>query len=552
MPKISSAVKIPRVPESVEGIQVNCCQNPICENFQIPPSIPDPEKVRRNTDDQYRVSGSAESKVLACKLCGNTNSLKSNLATWEEYRRISHDIDRAGYTFCSRVGCVNQHYAFQTHPRHYHRNGQSPEGRLRLKCKLCRKNVTVSDHRRKKSRKRDFKDLGIFRMLMHQAHLRGIAGITDTDCRGVYRAIDRIFEKCQLFTAQRERKLSKAIKGRALNVAFDQQLYSVNWACREDRRLTVLPAASSVDNISRYCFGMHLSFDGTIDSEALEAAAEECGDPSKPQWARTYARYWFRCDHRETMKGDQKLPDVGAQIHNAYTLIAHFLYLRDLFKEAKFIQFSLDREPGITRAFLNAFGKRVTEGDCCGFLVRIEKGLGNDTRRGLVGTGAKLLYELAGNQGPFDKEEENAIKADYLQTLFSEESPDVWVESPFHTITQPYKASQLIKGPKLPSMKRLAYLHLYSSLHAIDSLFNATRRSISYLERPLSKESSAGRVWSGKNPYNPIMIEKVLTIHRTYYNFIKVGNDGKTPAMRIGVANAPLKVEDVMYFDPYS
>ncbi len=45
--------------------------------------------------------------------------------------------------------------------------------------------------------------------------------------------------------------------------------------------------------------------------------------------------------------------------------------------------------------------------------------------------------------------------------------------------------------------------------------------------------------------------QKLLIIHRTYYNFIKRGNDKKTPVMRMGIANAPLKFEDVVYFNPF-
>ena len=43
------------------------------------------------------------------------------------------------------------------------------------------------------------------------------------------------------------------------------------------------------------------------------------------------------------------------------------------------------------------------------------------------------------------------------------------------------------------------------------------------------------------------MIGKCLTIFRTVANFISVGLDGKTPAMRLGLAKQPLTYEDILW-----
>lgn len=502
----------------------------------------------------------------------------SNLAAWREYRRIKDELDRPGRIFCPIETCENYHYAFQTNPERYYRRGASEQGRQRLSCKICGKSITVSDHSRRESRTNTYKDLGILRLLINQSHIQAIARINDITPQGVYHAIDRIYKQCRMFTAHRERQLENAIKGKKLNVAADQQLCTVNWSNRKDRRLTIIPATTSVDNRSRYCFAMNLSFDNRVKQKEIEQLATECDDQEKPKWAREYAQYWLQIDYDEArlaavrrssakhqrhpgqeadepfagedMTSDQKLPDNGVQVHNQYTLIGHFLYLKDLFKEAKFIQFSLDRDVGIKRALISAFGDRMLKGVTVGFFVKIKKGLGNDIRRHLVSEATQLLYDLAGSNAPLEPEAAYKIKAAHLETLMADDLT-MWLDSPFHEITQPFKSSQLIEVPKPPSRKKLAWLHLFSSLLAVDSLFNATRRSVSYLERPISKETNEGRAWTGKAPYNSGMIEKLLVIHRTYYNFIKRGNDKKTPAMRIGIANAPLKVEDVMYFNPF-
>jgi len=37
-------------------------------------------------------------------------------------------------------------------------------------------------------------------------------------------------------------------------------------------------------------------------------------------------------------------------------------------------------------------------------------------------------------------------------------------------------------------------------------------------------------------PYKPAMVGKLLDIFRVFYNFVEVGRDKQTPAMRLGLA----------------
>lgn len=41
---------------------------------------------------------------------------------------------------------------------------------------------------------------------------------------------------------------------------------------------------------------------------------------------------------------------------------------------------------------------------------------------------------------------------------------------------------------------------------------------------------------------------KLLTIFRVFYNYVAAGQDKETPAMRLGLAQAPIKIEDLLYF----
>jgi hypothetical protein len=68
------------------------------------------------------------------------------------------------------------------------------------------------------------------------------------------------------------------------------------------------------------------------------------------------------------------------------------------------------------------------------------------------------------------------------------------------------------------------------------------------LERPISTTSNHGRVWTGKSPYNPQIIAKLLQILRVYYNYCKKSDkDGKTPAERIGLAKGAVEIRKILY-----
>ena len=63
-----------------------------------------------------------------------------------------------------------------------------------------------------------------------------------------------------------------------------------------------------------------------------------------------------------------------------------------------------------------------------------------------------------------------------------------------------------------------------------------SRRLFSALERPTGTSSGHNTVW---HDYAPIF--------RTVNNFVWVGDDGATPAMRLGFAREPLRYEDILW-----
>ena len=94
---------------------------------------------------------------------------------------------------------------------------------------------------------------------------------------------------------------------------------------------------------------------------------------------------------------------------------------------------------------------------------------------------------------------------------------------------------------------RKADMFLRSGLATVDNVFLKTRRLFNALERPIGTSSSHNKVWHGYAPDRPDMLEKYLTIFRTVHNFVYVGEDGATPAMRLGIAKQPLDFEDIVW-----
>jgi hypothetical protein len=74
------------------------------------------------------------------------------------------------------------------------------------------------------------------------------------------------------------------------------------------------------------------------------------------------------------------------------------------------------------------------------------------------------------------------------------------------------------------------------------------------LERPITSAANRGRSYYAYAAYKPEQIEKLLTILRVCHNYIWLIGDPKkedekeAPAMRLGLAKAPLGYRDILYF----
>ncbi len=205
--------------------------------------------------------------------------------------------------------------------------------------------------------------------------------------------------QCLAFAASRERQLTQGRVLPKMYVAVDRQSFVVNWSSRKDRRNVQLNAIASADLDSGYVFGMNLNFDGGLDPDEVEARAIALGDYSSPAPYRKYARVWLKPDYDESVAAsavtaakkvakalekaravdeltgeisaayasamerddvedsevrdkDTALPTLGMQVHEQYTLHAHFLALSLLLSNAEKVRVYMDQDSGFRAGFI--------------------------------------------------------------------------------------------------------------------------------------------------------------------------------------------------------
>ncbi|MDO9508028.1 MAG: hypothetical protein Q7I97_01575 [Thermovirgaceae bacterium] len=587
----------PRVPPPVRDIQINCCFNPECENFGKPVSLSVRHGRGKHSSDNYILKGSKNrinmKKKVLCKLCCRETTVKSNLATWEEYERISSYLNvksRGALPVCSNPACVN-HFAgtlsLKEWMGHFPKNGVNSNGSRRLRCKACGKTFSIGNNSGKAhgNHKKSYKNRLVFSLLVNKTPISRICEIAQITPSTAYRKIHFIREQCERFSGHRERRL---IEGNVcpdeVRVSVDQQYHLVNWNQRKDKRNIQLYTITSADNISGYIFGSHTNFDPSIDTKDAEAMAKKVGDSERMGAYRRYARVWLEKDYEdshaisvarksqlktecreesyetcETMSPGLRIPAKGVQVHAEYTAFAHFLLLKQMLSRVGRVDFYLDVEQILKRGCLYFFKDMIKTGKCDAFLVSINKDFSVDQKRKLIRATKKILnLEMSLHPSMSEWEVRRKIMKENIEKAF--ENPrlpgqkgkdrEPWVTVPFPRMDEPQKQVLPLTSFSGLTQDQMIDTFLRAGLYGVDSFFQQIRRRVSLLERPISSSSSTGRKWFGYNPYNPSMIQDMVTIMRVFHNYVleSTNEKGVTPAMKLGLARGPVRIEDIIYF----
>jgi len=584
LPPISPPAQppLPRVPLDHDGVQVNFCKNPTCANFGVP--IAATAARGRGAVNPYTVVASGAGLPMGrCNACNEHFPFKSNRGIAEERDRMAAYLVPIGATTCPTGTCANHAVPVGT-PGAYQAYGTTKGGSRRWRCCACGKTFSASARPTLRQRQPS-KNRLIFKLLINKSPLNRIAEVAEVNIGTVFHRLHFIHEQCVAFAADRERRLA-TLPIERLYISVDRQDHIINWQARKDRRNIVLSTVGSVDNATGYCFGLHLNYDPSSDPARVEAEALALNDQALPAPHRRFSRLWLQADYdlavRQSRKKqptgtsltaeiddayriaqarpdiespeapskDERLPISGMQTRLEYTLYGHFMFLHSLLRNVGKWRFFLDQDSGIRAACLATFREEITGRTCDAFFVRINKDLGIDQkRRACIAADRLFAAERAAHPGMKDHE----IVQEIFKRQMASMTPhgrwsDRWLAHPLPTISEPELAISYLTDFGDYDPNHLALLYAKASLHGVDSLFNQLRRRSSMLERSLHLRSNAGRIWSGYAPYRPEHTVAILDILRTAHNFIWVGDDGMTPAMRIGLAKAPLDYEDIIHF----
>lgn len=579
----------PRIPPAVKGIQVNFCKNPLCMNFGRPASIDvqprGPGSASRGRD-LYKIAGASRGRTnLICNLCGETPPLKSNLAISEELGRMTGYLVPKQIPSCPTESCLN-HSVWISESKSYYSFGKTKSGSQRYRCRECGTTFAVGGAtlRQKKPEVNET----VFTLLVNKMPFNRIMEVAGISSSTLYGKIDFIHRQCLAFAASHERRLPD-LPIRRLYLSVDRQDHVINWKEAGDKRNIVLNAVGCADNKTSYVFGIHVNYDHEIDARQVEQDALFLGDSSLRAPFRKYSRVWLTQDYIDSLgngvrrRGPSKylrdsiqeaydnsdsredieapesptaetgLPYAGMQVHSEYTLYAHFLLLRRLLGNVEKIRFFLDQESGIRAACLSAFWIEILEKRCDAFYVRVSKDLTINQKRRLKAKSIRELADFRATSASYepltDYDLRHIVIKERLQELIDiGKWHDRWLFYPFPDMSEPEKAICWLTDLQDRSYDadHLAWLYSKGTLHGIDRFFMQARRRLSLLERPIASASSEGRKWYGYSPYNPAMVGKVLDIFRIFYNFVEVGKDKKTPAMRLGLSEGYVTAREIL------
>ena len=218
----------------------------------------------------------------------------------------------------------------------------------------------------------------------------------------------------------------------------------------------------------------------------------------------------------------------------------------------KRLQANMDLSSTSRAAFLCAFVEEIKRGDAHGFFVRYTKYQTIDERKRILLDAQKARAKFRRSLPPEKRGNSKEVIRHMMRARIAAGQSygrwnDEWILHPVPTISEPHKAVSWLTSNESVDEERKIDMFLDAGVARVDNVFMKTRRLISALERPVGTSSGHNRVWHGYAPYNPRMLEQYLAIFRATHNFVFVGDDGKTPAMRLGYARAPLTFEDILW-----
>lgn len=587
-----------RFPPTAAGIQVNHCKNPKCANFGVPPALvlgrkrkSTPETVSAVGDYTVVATGKGH-PALKCSLCDEIAPMQSNIAIAEELLRISAYLNPV-LPRCPNEACPLA--SAPPAPEKVTRFGTNAHRTPRFKCVGCGKVFSFGGLATKRQR-RTHQNRDILQHLMNAMPLRRIIKVLGMSPSQLYDRIDFLHQQCEVFAGARERTLLDREDLGTRYLSVDRQKLVVNWHSKKIRKNVLLASIATADQTTGYVFGVNVNFDWTLEADDVEKDMLRFGDQKLPWSFRRYARVWLPADWNAVAKGatapaeakkpleaaigdsydaalgrddieagegpasSSRAPVKGMLLHEQVVMYAHIQLVSRLLRQAPKLRFFADQESGIRAAILTAVPRRVSDRTADAFYVKVLKEMSVDKKRSLVSATKRRLAALADEHGvSLEAAELLAAHEELARMVPLGKWGDRWFNHPISDMREPEKRVcwltdiDLVETDPAQRGQQLSHhalLYLKATMTAVDRFFMQVRRGITLAERAVLSSNTDRRLWFGKSAYNPAVLVKVLAIFRTYFNYCEVGLDGKTPAMRLGLARGPVAPEDIIYFTP--
>ncbi|MGH8806514.1 MAG: transposase [Noviherbaspirillum sp.] len=513
--------------------------------------------------------------------------MQSNLAIAEELLRIGAYLEPETPT-CPNDQC-SSYGKSASETVTYARFGVNAHGTPRYRCGSCRK-VFAFGGKSTKRQRRTHVNRDVFEHLVNSVPLRRIVKLLQISPDTLYAKLDFIHRQRRLFAGARERTLLDRTDLRKRYISTDRQKFVVNWSSRKDRRNTLLLSIASADLMTGYVLAANLNYDSRLQYDEVAKDAVRYGDHKLTKPFRRYARVWLpdefeaaaqaapselpgkpselaeagaRLDIEagDGAKRSARTPVRGAQLHETSVMNAHIQLVTRLLQRAPKLRFYLDQESGLRAAFMAAVPERIKNRTADAFYVSVAKEQTVDAKRKLVQRALRRIKEFkADHPGLTDKEAQTLLmRQEMLRAIPLGQFKDPWANHPVSDMREPEKKVCWLTDIDQPAedvverknqRNHAARLYLQASLSAVDRFFMQIRRGITMAERGVISASSDRRLWFGKNAYDPDHLARLLEIYRVYFNYCAVGEDKKTPAMRLGLARGPVASEDILYFTP--
>ena len=560
------------------GIQVNTCMNFQCPNYKV-----NTQPFLRKNVDKYK---------MVCKICESSISVYSNKSIYKTYQEIfgyrylrDKDIK---HNSCNNVKCINKDKSIEIYPNKYKKNGFTAKGSQIYKCKTCGKTFSKrAHHSQHQYHRKTHKDKMIFHSIIHGLGIRKNAYLNEVSTKTIYQKLDYFYEQCLRFNHLFDEKIKKK-KLYTKRISVDAITLTTNWRtnpAKSHKYISPLKPVgggvklnmlTSVDNETQFVYAQTLAFDSSVKADEINEWARKSGELNKNYLLREHPHYKY---YDEAKPGDRylnylngqnfrKIDTFGIAIDETYHVYAHFHYLVNLFNNSKRVVFYLDAFPRVEIPVSRIFNNKKTKDKFYIYTLSIghkpTSSYPSKSRENFIKAYKEFVKNKEGfckmiDQSDRDtwlkkiKEIEYEIGKLLIQERVELESFDQHlspIEHPLPKGREPSKAVKLTSDHLSNLSKQKHYVNdiQMAVLNGVDNYFQ-NLRSMAFFKRStkqLQDDKNATSEWKIDKAYDPLKVIKMAELYKTYYNFIKVGTDNKTPAQRMGLTKRKWTINDIL------